>query len=150
MTHIPLTIIGPKKKNLRKLLLNFYGCYGLGQRVNYDNVSIAALEKGWTVCHAHVRGGNEKGHKWHSSAQGDNRVRTWLDVEECVGYLIREQYTNPALLFLQSSSAGAIHLWNIINRKPYLYKGAIFRAPFLDVLTSLMDPSQPLSNTDYE
>ena len=77
-------------------------------------------------------------------------MRTWLDVEECVGYLLREQYTHPVLLFLQSSSAGAIHLWNIINRKPYLYKGAIFRAPFLDVLTSLMDPSQPLSSTDYE
>ena len=81
MSHIPLTIIGPKKRNIRKLLLNFYGCYGLSQKVNYDNVSIAALEKGWTICHAHVRGGNEKGRQWHSSAQGDNRIRTWLDVE---------------------------------------------------------------------
>ena len=49
-----------------------------------------------------------------------------------------------------SSSAGAINLWNIISRKPYLYKAAIFRNPFLDVLSSLMDPSQPLSNTDYQ
>ncbi len=147
---IPLTIIGPKKRSPRKLLLNFYGCYGIPTKVPYDNVGIAALEKGWTLCHAHVRGGNEKGQKWHSQSQGDNRCRTWLDVEECVGYLLRERYTHPSLLFLSSSSAGAINLWNVIARKPYLYKGAIFRAPFLDVLSSLLDPNQPLSNTDYE
>lgn len=72
-----------------------------------------------------------------------------MDIEECVGYLIREGYTHPSLLFLGSSSAGAVNLWNAILRKPYLYKGAIFRVPFLDVLTSLLDSSQPLSNTDY-
>jgi protease II len=150
MTTIPLTIIGPKKRKLQKLLFNFYGCYGMAYRVPFDNVTIAALEKGWTICHAHVRGGNEKGSGWHKQAQGDSRNRSWMDVEECVGYLLREQYTHPALLFLASNSAGAINLWNIISRKPYLYKAAIFRNPFLDVLSSLMDPDQPLSNTDYE
>jgi protease II len=67
-----------------------------------------------------------------------------------VGYLFREQYTHPSLLFVTSSSAGAVNLWNIISRKPYLYKAAIFRAPFLDVLSSLLDSTQPLSNTDYQ
>ena len=58
MTHIPLTIIGPKKPTPGKLLFNFYGCYGLPTKITYDNVTIAALEKGWTICYAHVRGGN--------------------------------------------------------------------------------------------
>ena len=81
MCHIPLTIIGPKKPSPGKLLLNFYGCYGLSTKVTYDNVTIAALEKGWTICYAHVRGGSEKGKKWHQQGQGDHRDRVWKDIE---------------------------------------------------------------------
>lgn len=58
METIPLTIIGPTHKRPTKLLLNFYGCYGLPTQITYDNVNIAALEKGWTICYAHIRGGN--------------------------------------------------------------------------------------------
>jgi oligopeptidase B len=64
--------------------------------------------------------------------------------------MIREEYTHPSLLFISTSSAGSIAAWNAISRKPHLYKGAILRFPFLDVLNSLMDSSQPLSNADYE
>ena len=62
------------------MLLNFYGCYGLASRVSYDNVTLAALEKGWTIGYAHVRGGNERGHNWHSQGQGDKVIRSWMDV----------------------------------------------------------------------
>ena len=55
---IPLTIIGPKRNKMQKLLLTFYGCYGLPTRIPYDNVGLAALEKGWTLCYAHIRGGS--------------------------------------------------------------------------------------------
>ena len=53
-----MTIIGPKKKKVQKLLFKLYGCYGMAERIPYDNVSLAALEKGWTICYAHIRGGN--------------------------------------------------------------------------------------------
>ena len=86
---------------------------------------------------------------WHSQAMGEKRQRSWQDVEECVGYLIRHGYTHPSLLFICSHSAGAITAWNAIHRKPHLYKGTILRFPFLDVLSNLLDPSQPLSNSDY-
>lgn len=99
--------------------------------------------------YVHVRGGSEKGKRWHNEAQETSRDRTWKDLEECVGYLIKEQYTHPSLLFLSTSSAGAIAAWNAIDRRPHLYKAVILRFPFLDVLNSLMDSTQPLSNPDY-
>lgn len=89
MDYIPLTIIGPKKINNSKMLIHLYGFYGISSKITYDNITIAALEKGWTIAYAHVRGGGDKGKKWHSEAQGSNRDRTWKDLEECVGYLIR-------------------------------------------------------------
>lgn len=89
MDYIPLTIIGPKKRTVGKMVINLYGFYGISNKITYDNVTIAALEKGWTVAYAHVRGGGEKGKKWHSQALGANRDRTWKDLEECIGYLIK-------------------------------------------------------------
>ena len=80
MKTIPLTIIGPKKKKIQKLLLNFYGCYGLPSRIPYDNVGLAALQKGWTICYANIRGGNDRGLKWHTDYQGENRSRIWKDI----------------------------------------------------------------------
>lgn len=147
---IPMTVIGPKKIEPSKTIVHLYGFYGISTQVGYDNVSLAALEKGWTIAYAHVRGGGDKGKGWHRAAMGENRDRTWRDLEECVGFLIKERFTHPSLLFLSSHSAGAIAIWNAINRKPHLYKGAIFKFPFLDVLSSLLDSSQPLSGTDYE
>lgn len=55
--HIPLTIIGPKNKKIGKMLIHIYGFYGIPSKITYDNVTIAALEKGWTIAYAHVRGG---------------------------------------------------------------------------------------------
>ena len=149
MDHIPMTVIAPRKRREGKLLLHFYGYYGEPTPIGYDHVAMAALEKGWTIAYAHVRGGGEKGKQWHSQAMGEKRQRSWQDVEECVGYLIRHGYTHPSLLFICSHSAGAITAWNAIHRKPHLYKGTILRFPFLDVLSNLLDPSQPLSNSDY-
>lgn len=57
MDYIPLTIIGPKNKSIGKLVINLYGFYGISNKITYDNVSIAALEKGWTIAYAHIRGG---------------------------------------------------------------------------------------------
>jgi protease II len=57
MDYIPLTIIGPKKKRISKMLIHLYGFYGTPLKVGYDNVTLAALERGWTIAYAHVRGG---------------------------------------------------------------------------------------------
>lgn len=77
------------------------------------------------------------------------RHRTWSDLEDIVAYLLKEKLTHPSLLFLSTNSAGAIAVWNAINRAPHLYKGVILYYPFLDILSALLDSSQPLTHSDH-
>ena len=131
------------------MLLHAYGFYGMGNEVHYNNVYVRALEKGWVIAYAHVRGGNEKGNVWWKDGTLEKKSRAWKDLDECVAYLIKEEYTHPALLVLYGSSAGAVTVWNELNRHPSLYKAAVLVYPFLDVLTSLLDDKLPLSISDY-
>jgi protease II len=121
----------------------------MANEISYNNVYLRALEKGWVIAYAHVRGGNEKGNSWWSQGSLQNKSRSWKDLHECVAYLIKEQYTHPALLTLYGSSAGAITVWNELNRHPWLYKAAVMAYPFLDVLTSLLDDKLPLTISDH-
>lgn len=97
------------------------------------------------MAYAHVRGGGEKGVKWHKQATKGLRSRNWTDLEDCVAYLIQKGYTHPNVLVLSSHSAGSITIWNIINRNPHLFKAVVMNYPFLDVLGLLLDSSQPLT-----
>ena len=129
--------------------MHCYGYYGLPYEVEFNNPYLSALEEGWTLAYAHVRGGNEKGRKWHEAAIKGNRSASWEDLEDCVAFLLKEEYTHPNILILVSHSAGAITVWNAVNRNPHLYKAAVMVYPFLDVLSALLDSSKPLSQSDY-
>ncbi len=111
-------------------------------------MNYALLENGWTIAYAHVRGGGDKGKQWHAKALKDKNV-IWSDLEDCVAYLLREKYTHPSILFLESHSAGAITVWNMINKSPHLFKAVVMKYPFLDVLNTLIDPNDPLSASDH-
>ena len=130
------------------MILRVYGFYGLPNEVSYDNMNCALLENGWTVAYAHVRGGNEKGKQWHGQTMNKKSL-IWSDLEDCIGHLIREKYTHPSILFLQSHSAGAIAVWNMLNKAPHLFKAVVMNYPFLDVLNTLLDPNDPLAASDH-
>ena len=148
---VPLTVIVAKKnrKVRNKMILHSYGYYGLAYDIAYNNTYLAALEEGWSLAYAHIRGGNEKGRSWHQAAVKSNRRHSWMDLENCVAFLLKEGYTHPNILVLHSHSAGAITVWNAINRKPHLYKAAILSYPFLDVLTTLLDDQHSLAQSDF-
>lgn len=129
-------------------MLKVYGFYGLPNEVSYDNTNYALLQNGWSVAYAHVRGGSDKGKRWHTQAL-KNRNLTWSDLEDCTAYLIKQKYTHPSLLFLQSHSAGAIAVWNLINKSPHLFKAVVLNYPFLDVLNTLLDEADPLAASDH-
>lgn len=147
---IPLTVVVPRKnKGVRnKMILHSYGCYGLSYEIQFNHAYMVALEEGWSIAYAHIRGGRENGKSWHDDAK-QNRTSTWNDLEDCLAYLFKEQYTHPNILILHSHSAGSIPVWNLINRNPHLCKAAILNYPFMDPLTMLMDPTLPLTNSDH-
>lgn len=127
------------------MLVHCYGYYGLSYEIAFNNTYWAALENGWSLAYAHVRGGGEKGIRWHKQATKGLRSRNWTDLEDCVAYLIQKGYTHPNVMVLSSHSAGSITIWNIINRNPHLFKAVVMNYPFLDVLGLLLDSSQPLT-----
>ncbi|CAD8184063.1 unnamed protein product [Paramecium octaurelia] len=151
-TEIPITLVHHKdlqKNRQNKLLLHSYGAYGVPQEIPFNIVYLNALEKGWTLAYAHIRGGNERGQDWHRQAIQENKIKSIEDLLGCASYLIAEGYTHPSLLCGLGASAGATTLGAAINMRPDLWKCAVLLSPFLDVLGSLLDESLPLTKSDY-
>jgi oligopeptidase B len=139
---IPLTLLMHKKtkKNRKnKLLLHGYGCYGVSLDIGFNVVNIAALENGWILAFAHVRGGNEKGWKWHRSACGLNKIKSFNDFINCAEYLISQKYTHPGLLCAYGASAGGLLVATVMNMRPDLFKAVVMNVPFLDILNTLCE-----------
>jgi len=120
--EIPLTLV--HKKNLKKdrknkVLLIGYGAYGQPLDVGFNIVNLAALEDGWVIAYAHVRGGNEKGREWHNKGKGEYKANSFKDFISSAEYLIAEGYTHPSLLCALGSSAGGL----LVGKKEKFFEG---------------------------
>jgi oligopeptidase B len=113
-------------------------------------VYLSALQRGWVIAYAHLRGGNELGHSWHTSAVKENKLKSIEDLIGCVASLVEKGYTHPSLLCGLGSSAGATVLAAAVNRRPDLWKSVVYSYPFLDVLGNLLDRDLPLTIPDFE
>jgi len=117
---IPLTLVHKKSIKLdrtNKLLLSGYGCYGLPLEVTFNVTNLSALEEGWVLAYAHVRGGNEKGWEWHKSGKMLNKANSFIDFITCAEYVIANGYTHPSLLCAYGSSAGGLLVGTVINMR---------------------------------
>ncbi|EGR32260.1 oligopeptidase b, putative [Ichthyophthirius multifiliis] len=149
---IPITIIREKnfyKNRKNKLLLHGYGHYGISLEIGFSINYLSALEGGWTLGFAHVRGGGENGCKWHENAILDKKPVSFFDFISCAEFLVAEGYTHPSLLCAYGSSAGGLLVGTVINMRPELFKACVLNFPFLDVLSSLIDDKLPLTQSDY-
>ena len=156
--QVPITLIQPKRfsakgsnrpKQPTKLLLKTYGCYGLNNDLDFSITNWSLLERDWSIAYAHIRGGSELGLEWHKQATKTSKIVSTFDLLACAEYLIAGGYTHPSLLCGASNSAGGTVLASAVNIRPNLFKAVHLTAPFLDLSTSLLDPSQPLSVSDY-
>lgn len=150
--EIPMTLIHRSDLKLdrwNKCLLHGYGAYGLNMDMGFNIANFTAAEKGWVIAMAHVRGGGEKGAKWHYHGKLLNKTNSFLDFNSCSEYLIAKGYTHPNLLAARGESAGGMLVAHAINLKPELYRAAILKVPFLDVVNTLEDKTLPLTITDY-
>lgn len=119
---------------------------------------LTALEEGWTLAFAHVRGGGERGQKWHEAGMKEKKVTAITDFISCAEFLVSEGYTHPSLMCGYGASAGALLIGAVMNMRykeklkayrnmnifvkyirPELFKACVMNYPFLDVLSSLMD-----------
>ncbi len=150
---IPVSIVYKKgfKKNGKAPLLEYaYGSYGYSIDPYFSSVRLSLLDRGFVYVIAHIRGGQEWGRQWYEDGKLMKKKNTFTDFIDVGQYLVENKYTSPDRLFAQGGSAGGLLMGGIINMAPTLYKGAIAQVPFVDVVTTMLDESIPLTTGEYD
>ena len=108
------------------------------------------MDRGFIYAIAHIRGGEYLGRKWYEDGKLLNKKNTFTDFIDCSKYLIKEKYTSNEHLFAEGGSAGGLLMGAVVNMNPELYKGVIASVPFVDVVTTMLDESIPLTTGEYD
>jgi len=152
-TEVPISLVFRKGTELdgnNPLLLDGYGSYGSSRDPSFSSVRLSLLDRGFVYAIAHIRGGQEMGRHWYDEGKLLNKKNTFTDFIACTEFLIENNYTNPDLMFAQGGSAGGLLIGAVINMRPDLYRGVISRVPFVDIVTTMLDESIPLTTFEYD
>jgi oligopeptidase B len=129
--------------------LNGYGSYGSSSDPYFNRDDISLLDRGFVIAIAHIRGGMEMGYKWYEDGKMMHKMNTFTDFIDCADFLVKEKFTSPDRLFAEGRSAGGLLMGAVTNMRPDLFKGIITGVPFVDVLTTMSDPTIPLTTGEY-
>lgn len=152
-TKIPISIVyrkGLKKNGKAPLLIYGYGSYGNNMPAYFSTVRLSLLDRGFVYAIAHIRGGQEMGRKWYEDGKLLKKKNTFYDFIDCTKYLVKEKYASPEKVFAMGGSAGGLLMGAISNMAPDLYTGIIAQVPFVDVVTTMLDESIPLTTGEYD
>ena len=152
-TKIPISIIyhrGIKKNGKNPLLQYGYGSYGSTIDPYFSTARLSLLDRGFIYAIAHVRGGEYLGRSWYDEGKLLNKKNTFTDFIDVSKYLIEKKYTSCQHLYAMGGSAGGLLIGAVINMAPELYKGVIAAVPFVDVVTTMLDDSIPLTTGEYD
>ncbi|PZR25971.1 MAG: oligopeptidase B [Citrobacter freundii] len=152
-TKVPVSLVyrkGTPKDGTAPLLLYGYGSYGYSIDAYFDSDRLSLLDRGFIFAIAHIRGGEEMGRQWYEDGKMMNKKNTFTDFIDCGEYLIAQHYTSAGHLYAQGGSAGGLLMGAIANMAPQLWNGVIAEVPFVDVLTTMSDPSIPLTTNEYD
>ncbi|MBO0323367.1 S9 family peptidase [Muricauda sp. CAU 1633] len=127
-----------------------YGSYGSTIDPYFSSVRLSLLDRGFIYAIAHVRGGEYLGRPWYEDGKLFNKKNTFTDFIDCSKFLIEQKYTSPEHLYASGGSAGGLLMGAIINMAPELYNGVIAEVPFVDVVTTMLDDSIPLTTGEYD
>ncbi len=152
-TKIPVSMIyrkGMKKDGSNPLLQYGYGSYGATMDPYFSSVRLSLLDRGFIYAIAHVRGGQYLGRQWYENGKLLTKKNTFTDFIDVSKFLIAEGYTSPDHLYAQGGSAGGLLMGAVVNMAPELYNGVIAAVPFVDVVTTMLDDSIPLTTGEYD
>lgn len=151
--EIPVTLVyktGMEKNGQNPLYQYGYGSYGLSMDPRFNSNLISLLDRGFIYAMAHIRGGQELGRQWYEDGKLLNKINTFNDFIDVSEYLIEQQYTSSSRLFAGGGSAGGLLMGAVINMRPDLYKGIVAGVPFVDVVTTMLDETIPLTTSEYD
>lgn len=152
-TMVPISLVyrkGLRLNGRNPLLLYGYGAYGLSEEPDFRPERLSLLNRGFVYAIAHVRGGEDMGREWYTNGKLLHKKNTFTDYIACAEYLIAQKYTDTANLFAMGASAGGLLMGAVVNLRPGLFKGVIAAVPFVDVLTTMLDETLPLTTGEYE
>ncbi len=150
---IPVSMIyrkGLKKDGKNPLLLYAYGSYGITMDTYFSSTRLSLLDRGFIYAIAHIRGGEDLGRQWYEEGKLLKKKNTFTDFIDCSKFVIKEKYTSSKHLYAEGGSAGGLLMGVIVNEAPELYNGVIAQVPFVDVITTMLDDSIPLTTGEYD
>jgi oligopeptidase B len=152
-TQVPISMV--YRKDMRKegktpVLLYGYGSYGYSMDPYFSSVRLSLLDRGFVYAIAHIRGGEEMGRKWYEDGKLLQKKNTFTDFIACGEYLVNNGYTSPGHLYAMGGSAGGLLVGAVINMRPDLFNGVVAAVPFVDVVTTMLDESIPLTTAEYD
>ncbi|MDP4290109.1 MAG: S9 family peptidase [Bacteroidota bacterium] len=152
-TKIPISLVykkGFKKDGKSPMLLYGYGSYGISMDASFSSPRLSLLNRGVIYALAHIRGGEEMGRSWYENGKLMHKMNTFTDFIACAEFLDHEKYSSPRHTYAMGGSAGGLLMGAITNLRPDLWNGVIAQVPFVDVLTTMSDPTIPLTTNEYD
>ncbi len=150
---VPISLVYHKDTPLNgssPLLQYAYGSYGNTTDPYFSSVRLSLLDRGFIYAIAHVRGGEYLGRPWYEDGRLLNKKNTFTDFVDCSKFLIENKYTSADHLYAMGGSAGGLLMGAVVNMAPELYHGVIAAVPFVDVVTTMLDDSIPLTTSEYD
>jgi oligopeptidase B len=152
-TKIPISMVyrkGLKKDGSNPLLLYAYGSYGHSMDAKFSSTRLTLLDRGFVFAIAHIRGGEDLGRQWYEDGKLLKKKNTFTDFIDCSKFVIDQKYTSPEHLYAEGGSAGGLLMGAVVNLAPELYHGIIAQVPFVDVVTTMLDETIPLTTGEYD
>jgi oligopeptidase B len=152
-TKIPMSVVSHKNTKKSKdtpLLIYAYGAYGSTIDPYFSSVRLTLLDRGFIFVIAHIRGSEYLGRSWYESGKLLLKKNTFTDFIDCTKHLIAQNYSSPKHLYAMGGSAGGLLMGSVINMAPNLYHGVVAQVPFVDVITTMLDDSIPLTTGEYD
>jgi oligopeptidase B len=152
-TRIPISLVcrrGTPRDGSAPALLYGYGSYEISRDPSFSIPALSLLDRGFVYAIAHIRGGGEMGRSWYTDGKLLRKKNTFTDFIDCAEQLVRQGWTSSDRLVARGGSAGGLLMGAVANMAPEAFAGIVAQVPFVDALTTILDPSLPLTVTEWE
>ena len=152
-TRIPVSIVyrkGFRKDGKAALLQYGYGSYGASMDPGFSVTTVSLLDRGMAYAIAHIRGGQEMGRQWYEDGKLLRKQNTFTDFIDVTDFLVKEGYAAKDRVAALGGSAGGLLMGAVANMAPEKYRVILSQVPFVDVVTTMLDPSIPLTTNEYD
>lgn len=149
---VPVSLVHRRDLDRRQapLVLHGYGAYGINHDPSFSSAHLSLLDRGFVFAIAHVRGSEILGRAWYDGGRLLRKKNSFTDFVRSAEHLVEQGYAHPEKVFALGGSAGGLLVGAVVNLRPELFRGAVAHVPFVDIVTTMLDPKLPLTTGEYD